>query len=119
MHSYLLELMMACILIDTAFTWHRLGMSPKLELNPLVRWLAKKFGAGLAAVIGVMAIQMTGAVLLALLSNPIPLAILAGAGVNRSWMQIMSIELEDKILHAGSSVPLPSPGSRKGLNGKS
>jgi hypothetical protein len=116
MHPYLLELAIVLALIDTAVTYQRV----QWELNPFVRWIWRRFGWAPACWIGVFGIQTLMAVVLACLTSPIPLALLAGAGINRSWMQLLSIELEERmLLQSGHSVPLPSPDAQsfKGFHG--
>lgn len=116
MHPYLLELALSCAIVDAGFTWHRMRIHPALELNLFVRWIARGLGIGLASFLGVLCIQSLISVGLALVQSPIPLSMYAGAGLLRSWMQLKSIELEDRLvigLQPGSPGPLPSPGSRR------
>lgn len=113
MHPYLLELALSCALVDAGFTWHRMNIHPSLELNPFVRWMVSKLGTGVAVCLGVLGIQALLAVFMAFLPSPVPLSIYTGMGLNRSLMQLKSIELETQMsLQTGSPVPLPSPDSR-------
>lgn len=116
MHPYLLELALSCAIVDAGFTLHRMQIHPALELNPFVRWIGSKLGIGCAALLGVFCIQALLAVIGAIITSPIPLTLYCGMGLNRSLMQLKSIELEDRLvigLQPGSPVPLPSPGSRR------
>jgi len=89
-------LTVSSILLDGYLTERRLKISSKLELNPLVRKLAEKFGAREAALLGVVTPQGVIAASLALFA-PKAFLVFLGALLYRELTQVASLKLENHL----------------------
>jgi len=87
----LLWIAVALAVVDSLVTWKRIKLHPSLELNPLVRWLESHLGATIASLTGVFLVQCVLASILSTCTS-IGLALFVGAGLYRTYTQILSLK---------------------------